>query len=104
MIEVRERAHATSHLKPNATLPRRKLFMTQHDGPPLPQRLANSLGLLRGPGIGARIRNRCRLVAFEARAADQFMIRTLNEVELEGSERPAMVAEWLGVFVRKPLP
>jgi acyl dehydratase len=51
--------------------------------------------------VGARIRNRCKLLSFKTRAADQFMIRTLNEVELEGSERPAVVAEWLGVFVRK---
>lgn len=49
--------------------------------------------------IGSRIRNRCRLVSFEGRGASKFMIRTSNTIELEGSERPALVAEWLGLFL-----
>jgi len=49
--------------------------------------------------IGSRIRNRCRLVGFEEREAGKFMIRTSNTIELEGSERPALVAEWLGLFL-----
>ncbi len=49
--------------------------------------------------IGSRIRNRCRLVSFEEREASKFMIRTSNTIELEGSERPALVAEWLGLFL-----
>ncbi len=53
--------------------------------------------------VGSRIRNRCRLVRFEARAEDQFLIRTHNTIEIDGSERPALVADWLGLFVRRTL-
>lgn len=49
--------------------------------------------------VGARIRNRCRLMDFEERGPGRFMIRTANQVEVEGAERPALVAEWLGLFL-----
>jgi acyl dehydratase len=58
--------------------------------------------------VGARIRNRCVLKSFEERDAGRFMIRTANTVELEHSERPALVAEWLGLFLNasgiEPIP
>lgn len=47
--------------------------------------------------IGARIRMRCTLHGFEPRDDGGYLIRTNNVVELE-DERPALVAEWLGVF------
>jgi acyl dehydratase len=49
--------------------------------------------------VGALIRNRCRLISFEERDPGRFMIRTANTLELEGSERPALVAEWIGLFL-----
>lgn len=47
--------------------------------------------------IGARIRMRCTLHGFEPRDDGGYLIRTNNVVELE-DERPALVADWLGVF------
>lgn len=47
--------------------------------------------------IGARIRMRCTLRAFELREDGGYLIRTSNIVELEDG-RPALAAEWLGVF------
>jgi acyl dehydratase len=49
--------------------------------------------------VGARIRNRCRLIGFDERDPGRFMIRTANQVEIEGAERPALVADWLGLFL-----
>jgi acyl dehydratase len=49
--------------------------------------------------IGSRIRNRCALVAFEERGDGRFLIRTSNTIEIEGGKKPALVAEWLGLFV-----
>jgi len=47
--------------------------------------------------IGARIRMRCTLRGFELREDGGYLIRTSNIVELEDG-RPALAAEWLGVF------
>jgi acyl dehydratase len=52
--------------------------------------------------VGSRIRNRCELLAFEERGDDQVQIRTLNTIEIEGADKPALVAEWLGLFLRTP--
>jgi acyl dehydratase len=50
--------------------------------------------------VGSRIRNRCTLLSFEQRDEGKFLIRTSNTVEIENRERPALLAEWLGLFVR----
>jgi len=47
--------------------------------------------------VGSRIRMRCVLQGFEPREPGRYLVRTLNTVELE-DQRPALVAEWLGVF------
>ena len=47
--------------------------------------------------IGARIRMRCTLRGFDPREDGGYLIRTSNIVELEDG-RPALAAEWLGVF------
>lgn len=52
--------------------------------------------------VGSRIRMRCTLLDLEDRGNGRFLIRTRNEVEIEGVSRPALVAEWLGMFVREP--
>jgi acyl dehydratase len=50
--------------------------------------------------VGSRIRNRCVLIRFDERDEGQFLIRTSNTIEIEGKDRPALLAEWLGLFVR----
>ncbi len=50
--------------------------------------------------VGSRIRNRCLLLDFEERGDGKFLIRTSNTMEIEGHERAALVAEWLGLFIR----
>jgi acyl dehydratase len=50
--------------------------------------------------VGSRIRNRCMLLSFDERSEGKFLIRTSNTVEIEGQERPALSAEWLGLFIK----
>lgn len=52
--------------------------------------------------VGARIRMRCTLSDFEARGDGRFLIRTTNVVEM-ADLRPALIAEWLGLFVQAGL-
>ena len=44
---------------------------------------------------GARVRARFRLARVENRAPDVLMLRYEVTVEIEGAERPALMAEWL---------
>lgn len=44
---------------------------------------------------GRRIRGRFRLASVEERLAGQLLVRHDVTVEIEGEERPALVAEWL---------
>jgi acyl dehydratase len=41
---------------------------------------------------GARVRNRIRLLAVEAKAADRWLVTTENSFEIEGEAKPALVA------------
>jgi len=50
--------------------------------------------------VGSRVRMRCTLLSLEERGDERFLIRTQNVVEIEGTSRPALIAEWLGLFVR----
>lgn len=54
--------------------------------------------------VGAKIRMRCELLSLEERPDLTIRIRTLNTIETEGSARPAMTAEWIGLFVCKGSP
>jgi len=47
--------------------------------------------------VGARIRNRTVLKSVTPRAAGEFLVTTVNTVEIEKEARPAMVAEWIGL-------
>jgi acyl dehydratase len=47
--------------------------------------------------VGARIRNRTVLKAVTPRGANNYLVTTVNTVEVDGSTKPAMVAEWLGL-------
>lgn len=49
--------------------------------------------------VGARIRMRCTLAELSDRGDGQLLIRTHNLIEIEGEERPALTAEWLGLFI-----
>lgn len=46
---------------------------------------------------GSRVRARFKLVEVTARGANEFMTRSEVVVEIEGADKPALVAEWLGV-------
>ena len=46
---------------------------------------------------GSRVRARFKLMEVTARGANEFMTRSEVIVEIEGSDKPALVAEWLGV-------
>ncbi len=48
--------------------------------------------------VGSRIRNHLQLVDVRDKGGDRFLIKTHNEVEVEGQEGPVMVAEWLVMF------
>ena len=49
--------------------------------------------------VGSRIRNRIRVVDIDDRGEGRFLVRTENTIEIEGEEKPAMVAIWLGMVV-----
>jgi len=49
--------------------------------------------------VGSRIRNQMRLMNVEERSPGRFLVKTENRVEVEGVEKPAMIAEWLCMFV-----
>ncbi|HEX7961121.1 MAG TPA: MaoC family dehydratase [Terriglobales bacterium] len=46
---------------------------------------------------GSRVRARFKLIAVTPRGLEDFMSRSEVVVEIEGSEKPALVAEWLGI-------
>ena len=45
--------------------------------------------------VGSRIRNHSRLLDVEDRGGGRFVVKTENRVEIEGVEKPAMIADWL---------
>ena len=47
---------------------------------------------------GKRIRGRFRLDSVEEKAPGQFLMRHTVTVEIEGEEKPALTAEWLGLI------
>ncbi|MGI9629052.1 MAG: MaoC family dehydratase [Longimicrobiales bacterium] len=49
--------------------------------------------------VGSRIRNRLTLVGVREKAPARFLVTTHNEVEIEGAEGPAMIADWLILLV-----
>lgn len=50
--------------------------------------------------VGSRIRMRCTLEDLTDRGDGGLLIRTSNLIEIEGEARPALTAEWLGLFIR----
>jgi acyl dehydratase len=47
--------------------------------------------------VGTRIRNRTVLLDLTDRGSGSYLLKTLNTVEIEGVDKPAMIAEWLGL-------
>jgi acyl dehydratase len=48
---------------------------------------------------GSRVRGRVTLDSVEEKAPGQWLLRHTVTVEIEGQDRPALVAEWLGLMV-----
>jgi acyl dehydratase len=48
---------------------------------------------------GARVRNRVALLACERKSADRVLIRLQNTIEIEGEDKPALVAESLTLLM-----
>lgn len=51
---------------------------------------------------GSRIRGRFKLAGVEDKGGGRWLIRHEVSVEIEGSEKPALVAEWLGMHFITP--
>lgn len=51
---------------------------------------------------GSRIRAHSTLTAFEQKHAGQFQSTSTVTIEIEGHEKPAMVAEWITQFFTQP--
>jgi acyl dehydratase len=49
--------------------------------------------------VGSRIRNRARLIDVEDRGGGRYLMKTSNTIEVEGVDKPAMIAEWLVLLV-----
>ena len=49
--------------------------------------------------VRSRIRNHMTITEVRAQGDGRFVVTTHNEVEVEGTERPAMVADWLLMLV-----
>lgn len=46
---------------------------------------------------GSRIRAHHRLLGLEARGGGRYLTRTEVTIEIEGDDKPALIAEWLGM-------
>lgn len=51
--------------------------------------------------IGQRIRCVATIAAAEARADGTYLVTTDNTIEIEGNEKPAMVARWVTLFATR---
>ena len=60
----------------------------------------NSVRFLTPVRSGSRVRGRFKLLAFEEKRPGQFQQTNAFTVEIEGQDKPAMVAEWISqIFV-----
>ena len=48
---------------------------------------------------GARVRNRMTLLAAERKGGGRVIVRTMNELQIEGEDKPALIAETLAMLV-----
>jgi len=52
-------------------------------------------------GESVRLRDRISLVSVESRGPDRKLMKTIHQIEVEGTEKPAVYAEWLALWVKK---
>jgi acyl dehydratase len=52
--------------------------------------------------VGSRVRGHFTLIDVRERAPGEVVHKTRVEVEIEGGKKPALVAEWLGLWVTQP--
>ncbi|MFL9937154.1 MaoC family dehydratase [Paraburkholderia sp. RL18-103-BIB-C] len=48
---------------------------------------------------GARVRNRVTLLAVERKGAGKAIVKTMNELQIDGEDKPALIAETLAMLV-----
>ena len=48
---------------------------------------------------GARVRNRATLISVEKKGGGRIVVKTMNELQIEGEEKPALIAETLAMLV-----
>ena len=48
---------------------------------------------------GARVRNRVTMASVEKKGGGRIIVKTMNELQIEGEEKPALVAETLAMLV-----
>jgi acyl dehydratase len=48
---------------------------------------------------GARVRNRVTLASVEAKGGGRIIVKTMNELQIEGEDKPALIAESLAMLV-----
>jgi acyl dehydratase len=52
---------------------------------------------------GSRVRLRSRIQGMEPKEGGQFLMRTMNTIEIENSDKPALIAETLALIIpQKP--
>ena len=52
--------------------------------------------------VGSKVRLHTKLVSFEKRDNGQYLMKTENTMEIEGSDKPALIAETLAMLVPGP--
>lgn len=50
---------------------------------------------------GSRVRMRSTLVSFDPKGPGQFLMKSSNTIEIEGEEKPALIAETLAMFIQE---
>ena len=48
---------------------------------------------------GARVRNKVTLLAVERKGGGRVIVKTMNELQIEGEDKPALIAETLAMLV-----
>lgn len=51
--------------------------------------------------VGARVRLRSTLVSLEEKGPGQYLMKTTNTIEIEGEEKPALIAETLAMLFER---
>lgn len=51
--------------------------------------------------VGARVRLRATLVSVEVKGPGQYLLKAANTMEIEGEEKPALIAETLAMFYQR---